>query len=102
MKFVKNSQRFRATTSARVRMHKHTQYTRTAMRSGSDSLQCLDRFIEMFGTDECKGEKPQSAHVLRFYGQHSAQFPNGLVVAASIKENPADIGTGKRQRGKLR
>src|SRR5580704_12272025 len=71
------------------------------MRNGSGFLQCLDRFIELFGADECKAEKPKSELVLRFYGQHSAQFSNGLVVAPSMKEDPADLDAVKCQWVKL-
>src|ERR1700687_4808787 len=101
MKFVENAQRFRAAARAPISVREHAQDTRAAVRNGSGFLQDLDGFIMSPGASKGIAEKPQSHWVLRLYGQDSAQFPNGFVVATGMKENQADFDSVKGQRVQL-
>src|SRR5258707_4262650 len=79
-------------------MHEHAQHSRAAVRKGSGFFQCPDRFVELLGADKRKSKEPQSHWILRFHGQRSAQFPNGLIVAVSLKEDPGDLSGVKSLR----
>src|SRR5882762_286055 len=76
-------------------MHENSQDSRTAVGEGSGSLQSRDRFVEMFVSNESKAEKPRGHRILRFDGERSAQFPDGLIVAATVKENPPYLSAVK-------
>src|ERR1700704_5967305 len=76
-------------------MHENSQDSRVAVREGRGSLQSRDRFVEMFSGNESKAEKPRGHRILRFDGQRSAQFPDGLIVAATVKENPPNLSAVK-------
>src|SRR5258708_16394082 len=76
-------------------MHEDSQDSRAAVREGRGSLQSRDRFVEMFGSNESKAEKPRGHRILRFNGERSAQFPDGLIVAATVKENPSYLSAVK-------
>ena len=100
VEFVEKTKRFRVRAAARLHRHARASPSTAELRSGkgSGALQSCDSFIETFGPDKHKSKKPQCHRILRFYDQRRAQFPNGLIVAVSLKQNPANLSAVKCPR----
>src|SRR5882757_2052877 len=95
VKFVENPQRIGTAAGAGVGTHENSQDSRAAVREGRGSLQSRDRFVEMFSGNESKAEKPGGHRILGFDRERSTQFPDGLFIAATVKENPPYLSAVK-------